>query len=354
MPKQQSKGVRVKRKNTKELWQGKHRSSWSFWKDGVSSSLLSLFLSCREQFRLEVVEGWRSRTEPLFFGFGTCGHWILEKAYGRLPIPNEKWLNSILPDYHKQWEASVKMPTAKQYEQQTRIYRMMRALMPTYFKRWAGDWSRHRYSSTTGVANPVEWVALEKRFEVPYVFPDGETVPIRGTRDGIFKDKRGKLWIIDSKFRSIIKHDDIIETMEYDLQQMLYLWAATQELIQLPAGTILNVVRRPGQILGKNELEDDYYSRMREDIENPKRWDHYFMRFELAVVIQDIRRWQMLVLDPLMHDVRAWWEGSTSHYMNPNSLVSKYGRCPMFIPITKGNMGGCYRRTGGIMDYQGL
>lgn len=340
-------------KGRDDLWQGSHPSAWSFWKDGVSSSLLSLFLTCREQFRLSVVDGWKSRTEPLYFGFGTCGHWLLERAYqvrtGK--CPDKTWLKHRLREYEKAWTASAKQPTAKQMEQQDMIYGLHECLMPSYFKRWSGDWGG-KYPRPTKVANPKKWLALEQRFTVPFEFPDGRVVPIRGTRDGMYECGSRGMWVFDSKFRSVIIEDDILDTFPFDLQQMLYLWAAWRETGKVPSGAVLNVTRRPGHRLGKQELVSDFYDRVAAEVADRNRWDHYFMRFQLEITKGELQEWEDRTLRPLLLDLRGWWEGTVPHYLNPLNLVTKYGRCEMFLPITKDVYSQCYRRSDGVMDYQ--
>ena len=349
-----AKGV-ADREFRRGLWQEDKPSVWKFWQDGVSSSLIALFLQCREQFRLSVIEGWKSRTEPIYFGFGTCGHWILKQAYQRAKRPGPKWLARQLNVYHKLWLRDVRAPTTRQLEQQDKIYALMERLLPQYFKRWAGDWLTDKYPRSTKVANPKKWTALEQQFTILFDFNLGgqEVVPIRGTRDGVFTDKHRKLWVFDSKFRSVINEEDILDTLALDLQQMLYLWATWKELGICPEGCILNVVRRPGHRLGKKELLTDFYDRVGTDIADRNRWDHYFTRYQLEISEGELAAWEREQLRPVLWDIRLWWEGKTPHYMNPNALISKYGRCELFLPIIKGVFDQCFKRDRGIMDYQG-
>lgn len=327
------------------LFRGTELSLWDFFRDGVTSSFLNSFMTCREQTRLSYVQGWGSRRVPLAFEFGTCVHWILEQIYGE---PAASWedtkdIVALIDDYQFRWRKEVKMPSKHQLDQQELVYGMAEVVLPFYLQRWAGDFDgKKRYPSDP--EPPAEWLSLEEDFMVPFTFPDGKVVPIRGKRDGVFKTKKGRVKVFDTKCRSIINDDDILDTMPLDLQQMLYLWATQTEMKAPPAGMILNVVRRPGHRRGKEETLADFLERMRQDVSKKARWDHFFVRYEMAITPGEINSWYKDVLTPILHDVRGWWEGRHPHYANHSALVTKYGRCQLFQPIVKNDYTDCYRR----------
>jgi len=323
-----------------DLFRGTEKSVWRFWRDGVSSSLLAVFLACREQARLQLVEGLRSSSEKIYLGFGTCGHWLLHNMYDRQkpsgPIRISRWIR----EYSEAWTDEVPRATRTMRDQQDHIYGLHGVLMPRYAKRWAGDWRGSKYPLPNVTVRPRRWLQLEHEFRTWWVFGDGRKVPIRGMWDGVFVDRYGLVWIFDTKCLSVIIPEDLEETMSLNLQFMLYLWAYRNLHGTTPRGFLLNICRRPGHRFKKNESKVDFYDRVRGEIK--LRPDHFFQRYELTVKPSDIRRWESLVLAPLMDDIRGWWEGRRSHYLNPNALISKYGRCEMFHAIVSGNRSGTY------------
>ena len=333
-----------------ELFRGQARSLWNFWEHGVTSSFLSSFLSCREQTRLSYVEGLTSRHTPLAFEFGTCCHWVLEQAYSRLqvmpvyPQPGAEMVKGWIKQYEKKWLKDTPDPIMRQLEQQELVYGLAEAVLPSYFNRWAGDFNGGTYVYGNTSTAPKKWVNLEEVFNIPYTFSDGRVCPRRGRRDGVFRDRRGKLWVFDTKCRSIINHEDALDTLPSDLQQMFYSDCTETQYGETPAGVIMNIIRRPGQRRGKDESLKAFCERVRKEVENPKNFDHYFVRYELVLDKNDLDEWRQKMLNPLMDDVRAWWEGRAPHYMNPNALISKYGRCPLFLPIVKNDTSMCFRR----------
>ena len=136
----------------------------------------------------------------------------------------------------------------------------------------------------------------------------------------------------------MIKDGDILDTMEWDLQQMLYLWATNQEFKEMPKVMLKNVIRRPGHRQGKKEDKRSFFERVASEVSDPKNFDHFFMRFQLHIVPKDLYFWEGTQLKPILEDQRDWWEGKVRHYMNPTALLTKYGRCGMFAAVAKGDL----------------
>jgi PD-(D/E)XK nuclease superfamily len=336
----------------RSLFRKKQPSVWQFYRHGITSSLLSRFLECREQTRLLYVNGLQSRHVSMAIEFGTCCHWILEQAYGQIirnnksghpVVPPQSWVDHAVKTYEGIWISRVEAPTEFQLKQQEHVYALAEAVLPEYFKRWGSDFSgKNAVGISNGVTVVAKWESLEALFNVPYKFFDGVSVPIRGRRDGTFRDKNGKLWVFDTKCRSVISDNDILDTMAVDLQQMLYLWVTWKETGEIPSGYVLNVIRRPGQRLATYSSLKELVAKVRSEI--AKKPDYYFIRYQCVIAASEIRNWEKQILVPLMRDVRNWWDGNAPHYMNPLALISKYGRCGMFKAITQGDMSDCYKR----------
>lgn len=331
------------------LWRGKP-SRWDFWQHGVTSSFLGLFRTCLEQTRLQYVEGWSKRGMPLAIEFGSCCHWILEQAYGGLKIkprqiPTEDWVKAWVSAYARKLLAETPGATTKQREQQELVYGLAQTVMPVYFERWGGDFSgKYKYAVGQGLATPVKWKSLEEVFDIPYTFPDGRVTHIRGRRDGVFLSQKGTEWVFDTKCRSVIIEDDLMDMLPFDLQQMLYTHVTEKQSGRMPAGVQMNIIRRPGQRRLQGESLPSLLARVHAEVSKPKRFDHYFIRHQMALSKGDLNDWRQKVLHPLMATVRMWWEGNLPHHMNDMNLTTKYGRCAMFLPITKGDFSDCFRR----------
>lgn len=328
------------------------QSRWNFWEEGVSSSLLSQFLSCREQFRLSVIEGWKSHDVPLALSFGTCMHWCLEQAYARMRPPGAGECKKLVGEFEKVWKRERPNAPQRQLQVQEMAYGLAESVLPSYFVRWAGDFKGRKYPVRSPSARPEKWLALEERFKVPYVYPDGKKTYVVGARDGLFQTPKGYVRVFDSKCLSVINEEDMQDSLPKNLQQMLYLWATWKERKSVPQGTTMNIIRRPGHRRGSEENLSRFFARVAKDVANPKRWDHYFIRIEMDVTSQEVKDWQRTFLDPVMMELRMWWEGRVPHYMNPGALITKYGRCSLFNIIVNGNCSNHFRRERGkVLSY---
>jgi hypothetical protein len=328
---------------------------WSPYRDGVSSSVLNLFTMCREQVRINYVEGWKSRNPAYYFEFGTCAHWMLEQCYRGRYLPSSfakvDW-RDLSTEYDKRiWVPANPMPTQKQTEDQRRIYRTLELMMPSYWARWDGDMNGGKYSMGNTTAPPVKWEHLEQQFNVPYRYPaepgkvatpNIDAMPLVGRRDGVFRDKVGKLWVLDTKCKSVINHEDIMSTLQFDLQQMFYAYVTQIEFGEPVEGIIMNIIRRPALRQKKTEDLDQLIERTGEDV--AARMDEYFCRYQMKFKPGEVDKWAASTLAALMHEMREWWEGRSAHYMNPNALTTKYGKADAYDMIVNGSVGMYARR----------
>jgi hypothetical protein len=308
-------------------------------------------LNSLEEARLKLVCGFRSRGEPIYFAFGTCIHWMLEKLYKRGEVPTLKQIKRLLRKYGEAWSKDCPRPTMHQTQQQELVRGLASVVLPAYCQRWEGDFKGGKYPVKTAVAKPHAWVSLETRFRVPYTFPDGAQTWLNGTRDGLFLTRRGEPWGFDNKCLKIIKPEDITDTMPVDLQMMFYVLSLYLEGEFVPCGIVKNIIRRPGQIRNSSETLTAYLKRVAKDVQNPKKWDHYFQRYQLKISRWEVEEWRKKWLDPLMLDLRLWWEGSRPTYANPLTLLTKYGRSDVFDAIVYGNTDALMKQKS-VMDYQ--
>ena len=330
---------------------------WDLYKNGLSASLIQLWLACRQQFNLAVVKGWTNRSEPIGPAFGSCIHWVLRQAYAKHKIKDVLRLGQLkrwVIQYGQLWLKEHPLPTTHQREQQEMIYTLADAILPEYVQYWKPDWTgklagRPHYR---GLPIPKKWLSLEKPFDIPWKIPGTKhTIRLRGVWDGICLDQKDRLWVFDTKCFSVIVDSQLIHTLPHDFQFWLYLTAAWIVFGQCPYGIILNVVRRPQHHQGKHETLKDFGKRVAGEI--AKDPDHSFIRYVLEVTSKEIKDWHKQQLDPVLRDFWLWWEGRTPHYMTPFALINKYGQCSMFEPITQGNFSGCYQKEKGhLLDYQ--
>lgn len=146
------------------LWKGPEE-------DGITYSLLSRFIACRERFRLHAIEGLRP-TEGFNhrLEYGSMWH-ICEEEYARTgKLPSEKGYEKLITYCQ---HLCKKFPT--QQEQIQHWYSVCRLQFPIY----VSFWEKH---PDTVARTPM---LQEQTFNIPYELPSGRVVRLRGKMDSV-------------------------------------------------------------------------------------------------------------------------------------------------------------------------
>jgi len=291
-------------KPKKPLWKGPSV-------DGITQSLLSRFLVCRERFRLLVVEGL---TEADAFNhrieYGNMWHLCKEH-----PI---EWKDRLV-----QYTKSLCERYRTQQEQIQHFMRICEMQYTVYQSCW-----RDLKSET---------LLAEEAFSSKYELPSGRIVILRGKWDAVLKVKQGRKSVIylgENKSKGEIVEQQIQRQLKFDLQTMIYLVAlrkyAEKRKFALPEGVRYNVVRRPlsggkysiSQRKGRQtkkglvgaETPDQFYARLQGLIESDP--EHFFMEWDVGISDQDMKRFEQRFLIPILEQLCDWWESISS---NPHS-----------------------------------
>ncbi len=304
---------------------------WDLYRDGVSQSFIENFLTCKQQTYLKYIRNWTRDVHSPAAEFGICFHWLLKKIYtAKKPLP----VKTLILQYKKEWLKYKKMVSQKQHDSQEIVYGMCERVLPEYLKRWNGDFGG-KYEFGSDVVQPKKWVSLETRYEVPYTYSDGRKTLLIVVFDGIFYDKKKGLWLFETKTKSRVDEETLQDMFIDDIQVMLSLLAIKRYYKVKPKGGLYNVIRRPGQKMLKEDSLKSFLTRIKKDVSNPKRYDHYFMRWEIAIDWSEVMDWKRTFLDPVMRDIRNWVEGEAPHYHNPLTLTGQYGRSDYYDAILK-------------------
>jgi len=280
------------------------------------------------------VEGWSQMTEPFYFRFGSTFHYLLEKAYGRSnqhKLPPQTWIKKLFAKYYRDWVGSEHR-SERACEDMALSIELATMAFKGYKRVWVDDWAKKKARGKS----PVQWLALEKFFKVKHRLPNGHTISVIGYRDGVFIDRDNRIWIIDTKCLSRFSVSDIMESLPFDMQLMLYAATARSEFGN-PYGCILNIVKRPQLYRRKDESTIDYLQRVEESLEGKNADEKNFYRIPMEFTPKEIDEWVDRVLNPILLDVEAWWLGKSPHYLNSTALVNQYGKCSMFDPIVRGD-----------------
>lgn len=286
--------------------------------DGVTYSLLSRFLGCRERFRLLVVEGLKPvETFSHKIEYGSMWH-VCEEVLAK----------------DGDWELALKLYAStlcRTYRtQQAEVehwYNVCKTQFPIYIDYWK--------NSKAGI-KPSKPVVQEFTFDAPCYLPSGRRVRLRGKWDAVEQSEEG-LYLVENKTKGQINERQIKRQLSFDLQTMIYMVAlylspCTVSRVAIN-GVRYNVVRRPlsggkGSIVRhkatKNraeETQEDYYRRLGDIIRAEP--ETYFMRWQVEVTPGDVLRFRRECLDPILEQLCDWWEWVLS-YRGESPFLSKF------------------------------
>lgn len=325
--------------------------------DGITQSMLSRWLVCKERFRLRYIMGLR----PI-------QSFSSRMEYGQM------W--HTCEEHHavgQSWEEPLVEYTKKLIEryplEQSQIvhwYEVCKLQFPIYVK-W---WSKNPDTLSRKALLP------ETNFSVKYALPSGRSVLLRGRWDSvdlIGKGKSTSIEVQENKTKGDIDEQAIRNQLMFDLQSMLYLvalrslrlsgeldaypalkevWGKKPSKGQPPIGGIrYNVVRRPlsggrGTIRQhkptkkqpEGESKADFYKRLKDIIEEDTAY--YFLRLRVVVTNQDLDRFEREFLRPCLESLCDWYEWVAAS-TQPDIFATynnKHYRTPfgLYNPLTEG------------------
>lgn len=194
--------VKPKPKRTGPLWTGPNGDGDN---GGVTQGLLGRFLSCRERFRVLVIDGLKPGdrfSAPIEFGqmWHTCEEALAAKRDWSLPL--DLYASTLCQRF----------PLDRQEIEGW--YQKCKALFPRYVNHW---------DNHPDVKNRKP-LLQEQKFDVPYKLPSGRTVRLRGKWDSVDLIEN-RIWIQENKTKSAIDAQKISLQVTFDLQTLMYLIA---------------------------------------------------------------------------------------------------------------------------------
>lgn len=314
-----------------------NKEFYSMTGDGVTQSLLSMFLTCRQLARL-YLQGWKSKYHREGLTYGAIGHKALELAYLDLQVgslkapPTVKESRKYASIIEKTWREENPRADAISRGMMEEALAVTEYMLPLYFDYWRDDFKKKK------------WISLEQQFEMPMTIntQDGKVViPLRGKKDGTFEASKG-VWLFETKFKSMVNEGDLMETLSFETQVMLYLLQTWKQDNAVPKGVLYNIVRRG---LMKRRVKEDvvqYAKRVGKDMET--RPDHYFIRIESPNEKKDLVVFKG-ELEGLLSDMYNWWKGYVPHYKNTYQCVSKFGKCQFLAVCSRGDFNSVVKRA---------
>lgn len=336
-------GVVRKKKIIKKKPKANHVAWGGPEKDGITQSLISRFLVCKERFRILAIEGYAPNegfSAPLHYGqmWHTCEEALAQgKDY-------EKDLLKYCTQLCKQF------PTDQ--NQVDKWYNVCLKQFPIYVEYWSKHPDVKRRTA----------IFQEETFCIPYTLPSGKVVKLRGKWDSVDLIGRGRtpgFYLQENKTKGTVDEQALSRQLTFDLQTMMYLialkelfrmineehddWSGvkptwnfvstSEKLLRFAdkpvKGVRYNVIRRPlsggkGSIRQhkptkanpQGESKEEFYDRLQQYfIDAP---EEYFMRWQVTITDGDIQKFKDDFFDPCLEYICLWYRFITASSAKSN------------------------------------
>lgn len=302
------------------VWEGPNGTGKN---GGITFSLLSRYLCCRERFRLLSIEGLKSADHFNHrLEYGNMFH-LCEETYYKYqkdPTTSKNWKEAVkfaLENYRN--ELYEKYPFSR--EDIDKWFMVCKIQFPIYVEYWEANTKQNNIKRVS--------ILQEEIFSVLYKLPSGRFVRLRGKWDDVSIEETNRvreIWITDHKTKGEIDERQILRELTFNLQTLIYV-VAFQEYQKYNslysrypiAGVKLNVIRRPlsggkGTIVRlkpskKNpggEAWSDYWERVGLYISAEP--EEYFKRYRCNLSNVDINKFKRESLDPILESLCNWWD----------------------------------------------
>lgn len=279
--------------------------NYSLQKNGITQSLLSTFLRCRKAFLYSVNKITPDITGlTMGYSFGSFMHEMLDELYSGVK------LNKLGYD---------KYIKKNPYPDAEKDAGLIETILKRYVDVYVADFKDKKFIKT------------EQEFDV-----DWHSFKLRGKIDGVYRDKKDKLWLIEHKTKSRINEDDLMLQLTMDSQNLFYILAAEIIFGEPVQGVLYNIIRKPGHKQTQKETLKEFCSRVGNIIDNEP--DHFFLRFEIPYTKKDKREFNDELVEKLI-DVKAVRVGSLGCYRNQGACLLPF-KCKYLNLCATGKMNG--------------
>jgi hypothetical protein len=288
---------------------------YSLEETGITQSMLGNWMTCPRRFLYGVNRWTNSRRSSKTTSVGTMFHDTLDALYSQRVEPGD------VKGIEKTIRASGQKIEGLEVIDRELFGATAYALLTEYVKFYKKDFTDFRFEE------------VERTFEVQF-----NGVTLRGKKDGIFRDKNKKRWLMEHKTKSRINEESLTLRLSIDLQNLFYLLADSIDNPKEPAiGCLYNVVRVPDvkKFTDPAQIVPYIQGLIKKD---PK---YYFMRYEVAYTKKAIDGFKKQ-LQVILNNLQLSCEGGTEMEFYRNSAA-----CDM--PFTCNFLNAC--STGSLADY---
>lgn len=297
-------------------------ADFSLDKQGITQSLMSAFLQCRQKF-VYALNRVSHPKKVSTTNFGSIVHYVLSVLYSAKSRPVASNILAALRVYKQENEAELLRIDAQKVE---RDFAVAEVILTKYLTYYATDWT--------------DMIDRQAEEEIEFKPFDDKEIVGRCKIDGRYRDKQNKKWLMETKTKGRISEETLVKRLSFDPQNLFYLLADERETNESAIGVLYNIIRNP-QIKPKvNESLKDFCDRLAEDVR--VRPEFYFMRFEIPYTTIDKKRF-VDHLRSIILEIDSLVKGERPLYRNCYGCDSPY-ECEYLDACASNSFSGYYIR----------
>lgn len=301
------------------LWR-KLVMSWNYYEHGVTQSFIRLFRQCKYQTYLRYVKGVRAKRVSPAMTYGSICHYVMENVLKQQLLHNDYSSPSVseIGKYVLEYANASRIETNN--DEFTLIYHTICGSLKAYFEIHSID------------KNKYNIIAIEQPFSLPYL----DTF-ITGKIDLVLEDANGDIWITDHKVLwSRADMVEILETLPYDIQCNLYVFAGREIWGDRVKGVIYDVMKKTDLRQKVKETALEFGNRTYEEMST--FYIKYLIRLNSTFLEDEVLNWEKYTFRPFVLDIKQWFDnGFLPRPINDDALISKYGKSEYYEYIVNQN-----------------
>lgn len=287
---------------------------YSIRRDGITQSILKKFMQCPKA-GLYCIQGWEHRAMADRVRFGNICHHVNDQLYSSKFTGDASLIPAIIDQAIGEWEMENPPSTTGKNENYEIDCVKAEAVMNQYIRAYPSDFTGKMFVGAELVVN-VEWMGFR----------------LRGKIDGVYTDKNGDLWILETKTKGKIAEDGLLLSLALDFQNLFYLTLYEVMSGKTVKGILYNIIRNPGTKPHQGETLLAYKMRLISEV--MKQRSYYFKRFELCYTDSDRERFQGELIEKL-----AMTEGILSGKLSTYHNETGCDRCDYLEMCVTGKTG---------------
>lgn len=245
-----------------------------------SHSKLSAAEKCLAYYRHKYLRKVYPRKRPTYYVEGDALHRFIERFYTTKGASIDLAVRAAVQAFD---EVDRSPLTPDEMHDLRCRQAMVEGICPAYAKFYADDFVQYPAMMNELDCMREKGILLFKHNEMGDVYYEGKI-------DGLWQDKDGDWWILETKFLQSFSGSEL-DVTHIGSQTLGYMHLAQKTIGEWPKGILYNVITKPAIRLKKAENRDQFRDRVKQEYLVNAKNRQYFARYPIEVSKRHLARW---------------------------------------------------------------